>query len=376
MDTYLFRVTMRGQLLIKIIDDMASAGNGILKLTPHDFRINAEDDAQHCMLQTTLFRHAFVNFYLSPDQSDVQYDIDLRKLKDITSSKIFKSDNNKQKGQKSFSEENRPTISFYVKKQEPENLYVCHAFMEAEYTNTMFVKRSDVIRNFEGDYGSDCSWTFCSERIHRFFRALKHDNNKYCTIEINQDTIQFKGEPERRTSLVVSRKNNILVKDDKIKNTSDADHLDGKKSTIPNKKGRPRRDAIKVQPIEQVVTEPTPQPLLIVAEEPTPPSTTTVIENNFVPITGCFVLEYLKTFTRAKNLNHEVNMYLDNAKPLLFEYLILTENADVKQDSLQCVTCQQNEMNLYKDDPKNTMIGVSRYFIKPGGISDIQHRQF
>ena len=374
MDDYLFRITMRGQLLIKIIDDMASAENGILKMTTHDFRINAEDDAKHCMLQTSIFRHAFLQFYLAPDQTDVQYDIDLRKLKDITSSKIFKSDNNKQKGQKSFSEENRPTISFYVKKKDPENLYVCHAFMKAEYTNTMFVKPSEEIRNFESDYARDCSWTFCSERIHRFFRALKHDNNKSCTIEINEDTIVFKGEPERGTSLKVPRKNNILIKDDKAKGVLDVDHLDGKKSIVPNKKGRPRRDATKTEPSKTDSIEETVEKT-VVQEDAVAQTNNEEVAKPFVPITECFVLEYLKTFTRAKNLNHEVNMYLDNGKPLLFEYFILTENSDVKQDSLTCDVCQQNEMNLYKDDPKNTMIGVSRYFIKPGSISDIQHRQ-
>lgn len=374
MDDYLFRVTMRGQLLIRIIDDMASAENGILKMTSHDFRINAEDDAQHCMLQTTLYRHAFVQFYLSSDRDDVQYDIDLRKLKDIASSKIFKSDNNKQKGQKSFSEENRPTISLYVKKYEPENLYVCHAFKGAEYTNKMFVKRSDEIRNFESDYASNCSWTFFSDRIHKCFRALKHDNNRYCTIEINKDTIAIKGEPERGTSLVLARENNILIKDEKAAPTVEVDHLDGKKATVPSKKGRPRRDAPVKQTQMEETTLTTAEAKSLNEAAATEEKVDTTSSLPFVPIVGSFVLEYLKTFTRAKNLNHEVNMYLDNGKPLLFEYLILTENTEVKQDSMHCETCRQNEMNAYKDDPKNSMIGVSRYFIKPGDISEIQHR--
>ena len=99
-----------------------------------------------------------------------------------------------------------------------------------------------------------------------------------------------------------------------------------------------------------------------------------MVDKESIAIKGLFVLEYLKTFTRAKNLNHKVNMYLDNEKPLLFEYPLLTENNDVKEQSIRCETCQNNDANIYHDHPKNALIGVSRYSIKPGDVMVAFHK--
>lgn len=297
----LINVTVTEALLSQIIDAFSNAPKAVLNFTAHELRVEADDNSKHSMMNAIMTKHCFNEWSVT---QPIRVEVLTKMLARFCNTKVFKSSVKRSANKKSPVV--RSHLNLKITKDQPGNLVVTQKHENMTCENTLYLDYNTTINSFIHDYSPFCGRTISSTSMKDFCSFLQSLGHRLCHLKVDANGLELIGNKTSNTK--------IFIKSLDHKNVDDA-------------------------------------------------ATENEYEN-FVG-EGDFSVEYLKKYTKAASLSNELQIYLENDKPLLIEFPLRTADSRCITNAKDCEDCKKLELE-YDSETEKIEFGLLQYTVLPG----------